>query len=83
MLLCMRTTVDLPDSLMARVKNRTREGNMTFRSLVISALEKTLEEDAEPFTLRDAAVGDSGQETVSADAINQLIDDHRSPEFQP
>ncbi len=42
MLLFMRTTVDLPDALMQRIKYHTANKKVTFRSLVITALEKEL-----------------------------------------
>ncbi|MEC5125185.1 hypothetical protein VSU19_00365 [Verrucomicrobiales bacterium BCK34] len=51
----MRTTVDIPDSLMERAKKH--KGSMTFRPLVISALEKALAEETAPFVLQDASAG--------------------------
>ena len=82
MLLCMRTTVDIPDSLMGRVKSCLIERKLTFRALVISALEQSLQEDSQPFRLRDASVGGNG-EKVSNDTINQVIDSQRESTFQP
>ena len=79
----MRTTVDLPESLMDRVKNRIRERKMTFRSMVISALEKALEEDLKPFHLRDASAGESSRTIISSEEINRHIDEQRNSEFQP
>lgn len=75
----MRTTIDIPDSLMERAKKY--KGSMTFRSLVISSLERTLEEDAEPFVLRDSSVGGSDDEIVSSREINQHIDSQRDQRF--
>ena len=74
----MRTTIDLPESLMARVRTWMAERNVTFRSLVISALEQALQQNTEPFHLRDASVGDS-QKTVSNQTINRAIDEQREP----
>jgi hypothetical protein len=82
MYLCLRTTVDIPDFLLGRVKKRIHTQNMTFRSLVILALERALEEDAEPFRLRDASIGNRGRKTISNDEINQLIDTQRDSNFQ-
>lgn len=80
--LCMRTTIDIPDSLLDRVKQVLQKRKTTFRSIVISALEKALEEDATPFVLRDASVGvDQGAvaKTVSVKEINRHIDELRDP----
>ena len=83
MFLCMRTTVDLPDGLLRRVKRRLAERKMTFRSLVISALEQTLAEDSQSFTLRDASIGNPDDTLVSNAAINDAIDAQRNPRFGP
>lgn len=80
--LCMRTTIDIPDSLLDRVKQVLQKRKTTFRSVVIAALEKALEEAAIPFVLRDASVGvDRGApaKTVSAKEINHRIDELRDP----
>ena len=77
MCLCMRTSIDLPDALLARIKSRLHEQNITFRALVISALEQSLKEDTQPFQLRDASVGNPSQHPVSADEINRMIDAQR------
>ncbi|MFT5469093.1 MAG: hypothetical protein ACI8UO_004208 [Verrucomicrobiales bacterium] len=82
----MRTTVDIPDSLMARVKNRIHKQGTTFRTLVISALENAMEEDspARDFQMRDASVGSSSKDgPVTSDQINAAIDGIRDPESQP
>ena len=79
----MRTTIDLPDSLMDRAKRCIAERKVTFRALVISALEQELDEQAEPFLLKDAAVGAASESVVSSEAINQAIDDQRAPSFEP
>ena len=81
MLICMRTTVDLPDSLMNRVKLRLSEQKLSFRALVISALEQALHDEPKPFRLRDAAVGAASDEKVSNATINRVMDDQRSPSF--
>ena len=82
MLSCMRTTVELPDSLMARVKRRLAKRNLTFRALVISALEQVLREEDKPFKLRDASAGGYTEEKVSSEAINRAIDEQRQPSFR-
>jgi hypothetical protein len=81
--LCMRTSIDLPDSLMDRAKRCMIERKVTFRALVISALEQAVAEDAEPFVLHDAAAGTTGKGIVSCEAINQAIDDQRATSIQP
>jgi len=75
----MRTSIDLPDALLVRIKSRLHEQNITFRALVISALEQTLKEDTNPFQLRDASVGTLSQDPVSAEEINRMIDEQREP----
>lgn len=83
MLLCMRTTIDIPDSLLDRVKQVLQKRKTTFRSVVISALERALEEESAPFTLRDASVeGDPNGKKVSTEDINRHIDESREPAFR-
>jgi len=79
----MRTSIDLPDSLMDRAKRCMIERKMTFRALVISALEQAVDEEAEPFVLQDASAGASGKVPVSCEAINRAIDNQRATDFQP
>ncbi len=86
MLLCMRTTIDLPDSLMERAKRCIAERKLTFRALVISALEQALETSVEPFELRDASAGPANGadgNTISNTKINQAIDAQRATSFEP
>ena len=83
MLLCMRTTVDLPDILVKRIKALTTEKNITFRSLVITALEKELDEEKFSFVLRDASVGSPTKDPISNEEINRHLDDARDFDFQP
>jgi len=79
----MRTTIDIPDSLLRRAKNQMHKQNTTFRALVITALEKMLSQgEAKDFRLCDAAVGKRGKKAVSAEAINQTIDKQRNQEFR-
>jgi Arc/MetJ family transcription regulator len=81
----MRTTIDMPDQLLARVKRFTAERNTTFRALVIDALEKVLEPPLREFRLRDASVGLKPQKGkgLDSDAINQAIDAQRESSFTP
>ena len=81
MLLCMRTTIDMPDRIMRKAKVVMAKRNMTFRALVVDALEKSLNEDHSPFVLRDASAGydaSANDRRTSAD-INRAIDDNRQP----
>lgn len=78
----VRTTVDIPEPLMERVKSRLVERQLTFRDLVISALERALQEDAHPpFRLKDASVGRSSEKTVSVEEINRAVDEQRRRSF--
>lgn len=84
MCLCMRTTIDMPDGLMQRVREVSAARNTTFRALVIEALEKILEPDRKPFQLRDASAGkayDPSQGGLSPLQINQQIDQVREGIF--
>lgn len=84
MLLCMRTTIDMPDRLLRRVKRVTAERKTTFRALVIDALERALEERPGGFRLRDASVGGKpkGRNTLSPEAVNSAIDAQRASAFR-
>jgi hypothetical protein len=50
----MKTTIDIPDSLMARCKKVISEQHVTFRSLVEEGLDRVLDEriHRKPFKLR-------------------------------
>ena len=50
----MKTTIDIPDSLMLRCKQAVREQHLTFRSLVEEGLHYVLDqrEKQKSFTLR-------------------------------
>ena len=48
MLICMRTTINLPDGLAEEVKQRARESGQTFTSLVIEGLRQVLREPDTP-----------------------------------
>ena len=48
MLICMRTTINLPDGLAEDAKRRARESGRTFTSLVIEGLRHMLSESAAP-----------------------------------
>ena len=79
----MRTTIDLPDGLIKKAKSRMHKTNQTLRSLVISGLEKVLDEETKPFRLRDASVGSPKSRTVTNEEINQAIDAQREDRFEP
>ena len=53
----MRTTIDLSDSLLARVKRLMAKRNTTMRALVEEGLHRLLDEEQSraAFTLRDAS----------------------------
>lgn len=50
----MKTTIDIPDALLARCKKVISEQHVTFRSLVEEGLDRVLEERVrrKPFKLR-------------------------------
>jgi len=76
----MRTTIDMPDKLMYKVKQVIAKRNTTFRALVIDALENSLNEEKAPFVLRDASAGYNvnGKGKVSSETINNAIDENRA-----
>jgi metal-responsive CopG/Arc/MetJ family transcriptional regulator len=78
----MRTSIDLPDSLLQRVKRRLSEQRLTFRSFVIAALEQSLSEESVPFVLRDASIGELRDRTVSAEEINGALEEQRALTFE-
>ncbi|MCF6314123.1 MAG: hypothetical protein L3J39_16870 [Verrucomicrobiales bacterium] len=73
----MRTTIDLPDALVKRIKFHTTNNKVTFRSLLITALEKELSVEKKPFRLRDASVGNPQDPS----AFNQTISQYRNPSY--
>ena len=76
----MRTTIDIPDSLMRRVKRAASQRKTTMRTLMLDALDRSLSEGPQTFTLRDASVGTDGS-PLDAKAINRAIDSQREPDF--
>ena len=52
MLLCMRTTIDLNDELMRRIKRLAADQGVTFRQLVEGALRGLLERKSNPKAYR-------------------------------
>ena len=48
MLVCMRTTINLPDGLAEDAKRKARESGQTFTSLVIEGLRRVLNESSTP-----------------------------------
>jgi hypothetical protein len=77
----MRTTIDMPEDLLRRVRPLLAERKMTFRALVIDALDRVIEARPSSFRLRDASVGEDNA-GVSSEAINRAIDEARGPSFQ-
>jgi hypothetical protein len=58
----MKTTIDIPDSLMQRCKRVAAEQRVTFRGLVEEGLNRVLDERAtrKPFRLRKVKFGGGG-----------------------
>lgn len=72
----------MPDNLFRRAKSVMAKRRMTFRSLVIDALEQALDEQRpEPFVLREASAGYKVNKRggVSNHDINRAIDETREP----
>ncbi len=68
----------MPDGLMSRVRKTIARRNMTFRALVVDALEKELQSSPSRFTLRDASVGKNNGALIDVDAVNREIDAQRA-----
>jgi hypothetical protein len=62
MLRHMRTSIDMPDALLAKVRQVARRRGTTLRELVIEGLHAVLERQARAprFRLRDASFGKDG-----------------------
>ena len=62
MLICMRTTIDLPDALFAKAKRLAHERGTTLRELTIEGLEAVVDRHRRgpKFRLRDASYGKGG-----------------------
>jgi len=60
MLVCVRTTINLPDGLMAQVKARAAASGRTTTSLVEEALRLLLEQGGAPNPYRPMPVDHSG-----------------------
>jgi hypothetical protein len=58
----MRTSIDMPDALLAKAKAIARQRGSTLRELVIEGLRNVLEKQAKAprFRLRDASFGKGG-----------------------
>lgn len=79
----MRTTIDMPNALMKRVKLAAARRNTTFKALVVDALERTLDDMPASFQLEDASVGPSADEQarVANSVINDAIHSQRDQQF--
>lgn len=72
----------MPDDLLNRVKPLLAERKMTFRALVIDAVERAIAAPPASFRLRDASAGEPADgRPVSSEAINRAIDAGREPSF--
>ena len=69
--------------MLKRVKPLLAERKMTFRALVIDAVERAIEVPVASFRLRDASAGHAGEgPAVSSEAINGAINEAREPAFR-
>ena len=77
MLLCMRTTLNLRDDLMRAAKRRAAETGRTLTSLIETALDEPLENEARSdasYLLRWQPVGGGTQPGVDLSDRDALID---------
>ncbi len=83
--LYIKTTIDMPDALMQRVKTVAAQRKTTFRALVVDALERSLDQPSAAFQLEDAAVGPPPEagDPVDNETINRAIDAQRDPPLIP
>lgn len=67
----MKTTIDLPDALLAAAKAHAALHDTTLQALVEQSLAHTLREakNAQAFTLRDASVCGKGQTPAARAAV--------------
>lgn len=71
----MKTTFDLPETLVQDVKRIARERGTTARAIVQQALTRVVDEDAaadEPFVLRDMSVP-GWHPALDGAGLNELI----------
>ena len=59
----MRTTLDLPDSILADAKKAAAGRKTTLRALIIESLQMNLYHKRTKFELRDQSFGDPGSST--------------------
>lgn len=75
----------MPDALLRKVKTVAAKRKTTFRSLVVDALERTLNEEPSDFQLEDASAGTAPRQSgdaVSSEAINAEIDAQRDGSYR-
>lgn len=80
----MRTTIDLPDSILTKAKQIAAVRKTTLRALIIEALQGSLNRKTTAFSLRDVSFGNDpagGDGTIDSAAINSAIDDARETGF--
>lgn len=78
MLLCMRTTIDLPDPLFRRAKKAAAEQGVPLREIVVRALERALAAPAAAAPYRFAWTGvDLG--VTPAGLLEDLLADQDRP----
>ncbi len=79
MLICMRTTINLPDALAEEAKRRAAASGRTFTSLVIDGLRRVLDDDeTQPDRPVLPAYGDAGAsplvDLADRDAVADALD---------
>lgn len=82
MLICMRTTLNLPDALVEAAKQRARAEGRTLTSVIEESLRKILNEPASASVQPMPTYGQPGQNGLLVDlhdkeAVRSLLDDDR------
>ena len=81
----MKTTFDLPETLVADVKRIARARGTTARELVRQALTRLVDEDstpAQPFKLRDMSVNIGWPADLDDAGLNRLIRESNDREIE-
>jgi len=79
MLVCMRTTINLPDGLAEEAKRRAHESGCTFTSLVVDGLRRVLaDRPTDGTTVHLPAHGDPGERPLvdisDREALDRVLD---------
>lgn len=79
MLVCMRTTINLPDALAEEAKQRAADSGRTFTSLIVDGLRRVLaDREAAPGPVDLPAFGDPAQapliDVADRESLDEVLD---------